>query len=196
MFRFIGGPARCGKSTLLQKASRQYDGELISLDNLRSSYLAIVSDEMRLQLKPNASIKDNTVDEWIDILRKRDRLLWDGAKGYLEAAAANHDDVMMEGCVWPDYADELTGEFRAVYVVDTSAEHVDRIIAAARNEATHNNWMKDRDEAWLRQWAEYNIERSKLYVELAKKYNQPVFDVGELGFEEAQARALRYLFES
>lgn len=194
MFRLIGGSARCGKSALVRQVSHQYQGQLISLDNLRHSYLAIASSELYGKLRPPANVEDNSKDAWLDLLRTRDRAMWRGAKAYLESAAILHDDVMMEGCLWPDYINELTTDFRAVFLVDTSPEHVERLMIAAHDPSTHNNWMSGRSDEWLRKWAAYNIERSKFYIQLAKEYNQPVFDIGELGFQDAQARAIEYLF--
>jgi len=194
MFRFIGGPARCGKTTLTRQASEQYRGQLLSLDNLCLSYQAIASEEQYAKLKPSADIEDHPVDTWLNLLRARDGAIWLGAKAYLAAAAKLEDDVLLEGCLWPDYISELDTAYRAVFLVDTSDQHVDRVLAAAHSDSTHNNWMSSRSDTWLRKWSEYNVERSKLYVQLAQEYHQPVFDVGELGFQQAQTAALDYLF--
>jgi hypothetical protein len=195
VFRFIGGPARCGKTTLTHQAESLYSGQQISLDNLKHAFVALAAEAVQATLQPAPHLNEHaTKDEWITILRDRDRLVWAGAKAYLAAAAENNDDVLMEGCLWPDYMADIKAPYRAVFLVDTSPDHADRLIAAARNESTHNNWMREHDDDWMRTWAEYNIGRSQLYKQLGQEHDQPVFDIADSGIVEAQAAALEYLF--
>jgi hypothetical protein len=79
-------------------------------------------------------------------------------------------------------------------LIDTSPTQADRLIALARSESTQNNWMSKHDDTWIRTWAKYNIERSKLYKQLAHEYDQAVFDIADENITHAQAAALRYLF--
>jgi hypothetical protein len=195
VFRFIGGPARCGKTTLTHQTESLYTGQQVSLDNLRHAFIPLAAEAILASLEPDAELTETTTtDEWIDILRDRDRTVWTGAKAYLAAATDNNDDVLMEGCLWPDYIAELEVPFRAVFLVDTSPNHADRLIAVARSESTHNNWMREHNDAWMRRWAKYNIARSERYKQLGDEYNQPVFDIADSGIAQAQAAALEYLF--
>lgn len=194
MFRLIGGPARCGKSTLAAKAEALGAGDRISVDSLKYSLAAVASTEYKTALNYKPPLEVHDKQSWLDILRARDKVVWIGAQAYLNAAAEYNDDVLMEGLLWPDYVSELRHPYKAVYMVDTSPAHAANILAAARSDSTHNNWMKDRSDEWIAKWAEYNIERSKLYIALGRAYSQPVFDVAEYGYDEAQQKALEYLF--
>ena len=195
MIRLIGGPARCGKSTLFHAAEAKFSGQAISLDNLRSAFIAIVSETMRRTLLLAPKESEYCPDDWTTILRQKDRPLWDGARAYIEAAAMKRDDVLMEGGLWPDYVSELKVAYRAVFLVDTSLLHINRVIVAARDNHTHNNWMSTWTDERLTAWAVHNIARSERIKELAQEYDQPVFDIADHGIQEAQDAALEVLSE-
>lgn len=194
MFRFIGGPARCGKSTLAKQVDALHAGQMVSLDNLRHAFVPLATKTVQKTLLVAPKHTKYDAGEWLNILRQRDATSWKGIKAYLVAAGKNDDDVLMEGCVWPDYISELDDDYRAVFLVDTSPNHANRLIAAARGANTHNNWHSEKTDEWIRGWAEYNIARSKLYKKLAQAHGQPVFDVADGGMQQAQDAALAYLF--
>ena len=194
MFRLIGGPSRCGKSTLADRVSRTHEGQHVSVDYLRYSFATVGSAPVKeaLQLAPDHTLYTPT--EWIQQLRCRDAIVWEGVRTYLDVAAPNGDDVLMEGCLWPDYVSELEYDYRAVFLVDTSPDLANRLITAAADPNTHNNWQRNKSPEWIKSWAQHNIVRSEYYKELCQQYNQPVFDIADSTIQQAQDAATEFLF--
>lgn len=156
--------------------------------------MALATEEAKEALLVRPNHTEYSSDAWLNILRERDAVAWKGIKAYLAAAAENNDDVLMEGCVWPDQVSELEVAYRAVFLVDTSPDHAERLIATARDAGGHNNWQGKRSDEWMRGWAEHNIARSQLYRDLAREHGQPVFDIADDGIQQAQDAALAFLF--
>jgi 2-phosphoglycerate kinase len=197
MIRLIGGPARCGKSTLTRKLQKNegFEGQVVSLDGLREELIPTASAEDRLILKVAPKESEHSPQEWMSILRQRDYLVWKSAKELIDSCVRQDSSILLEGCIWPDYAAELAPELgtRAVFLVDTSPDHADRLIEIARGEGNENNWMKDWPDERLQAWAQYNIARSKEVKDLAQQHGFLVFDIVDLGITAAQDAALQYL---
>jgi len=194
MLRFIGGPSRCGKSTVAHQVQAICGGQALSQDNLRQAFMSLADAKIKEGLSVTPKINAHSSAEWLDIVRARDRLLWRGTRAYIEAALANSEhDVLIEGDLWSDYIAELSAEYQAVFLVDTGLSHVDRVLAIAHSHETGHNWMSDWTDEQLKTWALYNIERSKLTKQLANQYGHRAFDIADHGLSEAQARAVEYL---
>ncbi len=195
MVWFVGGPARCGKSTLKRRAQSFASGQILSLDNLKPALHSIVSGNDRDNLLAKIEDTKTTRQEWIELLRRRDRMLWKVTKVFAETLANDSEVSIIEGNVWPDFMAELSPElqYRAVFLVDTSPAHAERIIGIARGGANDNNWMREWTDEHLRHWADYNIARSQEIIRLGKEYNQAVFDIADGGLDAAQDNALNYL---
>lgn len=195
MIWLIGGPARCGKSTLARQARAHSQGQVISLDSLKKAILPVASPADRQELLLTIDDTRHTIKQWLDLLRRRDRIIWKAAKAFIEAAVETGDDVIIEGNLWPDFISELPAGLncRTVFLIDTSPRHADSLIKIARSPATDNNWMTDWSEDHLQNWATYNIARGRLIKRLAREHHQPVFDIADAGIAQAQADALAYL---
>ncbi len=193
MILLIGGPARCGKSTLSKRIEGGYGITPISLDAFKHALVSVASERIKKDLIPSTSHIECSLEEWLGDLRKRDLILWRGFKEYVVSGCMNNDNTLAEGCIWPDYIADLKVEHRAVFLVDTSENQAERLIKASADNSTYNNWQKEKSEEWIRGWAKYNIERSKLLKKLAKQYGYPVFDIADHGFDYAQSLAIKYL---
>lgn len=199
MIYLIGGPARCGKSTLARRVRKEIDAQVISGDALRHSLIE--------QLTPEwfPALFEHTIDPFNDFetaemrvtrLRRRDEAMWGFYWRYAEAAEKESDDLLIDGNLWPDFIHTLPGKHRAVFLVDTSQDQAKRIIAI-RDEGGPNDWMRENhytDEQIIT-WAKFNAMRSRLTIDLCKKYDYPYFDIKEHGMDDSQSRAFDYLLE-
>jgi len=168
-------------------------GQALSQDNLRRALLPLATDTARETLSVTPKTDVHTPAEWLEIVRKRDQLMWQATRAYIESAVSNAENTLLiEGDLWSDYVADLKVEYRIAFLVDTSPSHADRIIAIARSHTDHN-WMSNWTDEQLRTWAAYNIERSRLTKKLANEYGHRVFDVADGGLTQAQALALEYL---
>ena len=196
----ICGPARTGKSTLARILRRRIDGQVISGDAFTHGIRNALQEDWIPDLFTDTVDPVNLADAYeiqIARLRKRDRAMWQFARGYILAAQANsQDNVLMDGGFWPDALVDLPTEHRAVFLVDTSSDRAE-LLKRVRDTATENNWMRDRkytDERIAR-WAQFDIARSRRFIELCELHGYPYFDIATYGIAGAQQAALDYLLQ-
>ncbi len=195
MIWLIGGAARCGKSTLAAAAQARLKSPVVPLDYLRFALIAVATPANQASLRLSPRVGEHTESEWLAQLRERDRVLWQGARGLIEAALASKSDLIIEGGLWPDYTAEFADydQVRIVYLTDTSNRAVERIVQLAHNPAIKHNWMSSWSDEQLQKWAQYNLARSRMIDNLAQQHNQPVFDAATGGVDGAQSKALAHL---
>lgn len=197
MFYFIGGPARCGKSTLAKNVRQRIDGQIVSLDGLMNAFQQVATPETHPDLFSKI-VDPVTIDDTPEVrirrYRRRDAEVWRLFLGYAAMAHSLRDSLLAEGSVWPDLAAELPYEHKAAFLVDTSDEHLARLLHI-RDSAVHDNWMRQDgyDDAKMAKWAEFNKARSHEIIRLCKLHGYPYFDIADGGIDAAQQRALDYL---
>lgn len=201
MIYLIGGPARCGKSTLAARVRREVDGEVISADafkktlqlNLRAAWMPDIFDHV---VAPVA--KMSSLTRQVDRLRRRDERMWQFYEGYIDSAleVTPHEDILIEGNIWPDFASSLRHTHRAAFLVDLSPadEQFERLVEI-RDGDGDNNWMSEFGDRQLKKWARFNLLRSQRYVQLCPQFGYPYFDISRHGIQYAQDRAYDYLLQ-
>jgi hypothetical protein len=177
MIYLVGGAARCGKTTLFGRLAPLIGGQAVTLDLLKPAlrHFAQAQPDDPLRAAPN--INDHSPQSWLEQLRVRDRVIWDGLVPYLRTAAAHGEDLLLEGQVWPDYVAELTLEHEAVFLVDTGAGQAERLAQIARGPKTSNNWQAAWPPDKLTRWAGYNEHRSREMARFATEHLYPAFDL-------------------
>ncbi len=198
MIYLIGGPARCGKSTLAKRFRKEVDGGVLSGD----AFVKALQTTLDTQSLPDifdrtiASVKDssNSIEAKIDRLRRRDEAMWQLYQAYITTAMqdAPRDDLLLEGNIWPDYLELLPYDHKAVFLIDTSPAQVERL-KTIRDSVSDNNWMREYDDEKLQEWARFNAARSERYVQLCKKTGYTYFDIAKLGIEGAENAAFECL---
>jgi len=200
----IGGPARCGKSTLAERVRHKVDGDVLSADafkktllqNLRPSWVPDIFDHV---IAPVSTMSSAT--RQIDRLRRRDERMWQFYNGYIDAGlqASPHKDILIEGNIWPDFIAGVHHVHKAVFLVDLSeADQQFERLKQIRDSDDDNNWMKDRafTDRGLKRWAKFNRLRSERYVQLCRDYGYSYFDISRHGIAYAQDHAYESLLQS
>jgi uridine kinase len=185
----IGGPARCGKSTLAARVRREVNGEVISADafkkslqlNLRAAWMPDIFDHV---VAPVA--KMSSLARQVDRLRRRDERMWQFYKGYIDSAleATPHEDILIEGNIWPDFIAGLRHSHQAAFMVDISpADEQFERLKDIRDGDEDNNWMSERGftDRRLKKWAEFNLLRSQRYAQLCREFGYLYFDISHRG---------------
>lgn len=205
MIYLIGGPARCGKSTLAVQMRREVDGEVISADafkkslqlNLRAAWMPDIFDHV---VAPVA--KMSSLARQVDRLRRRDERMWQFYQGYIDSAleATPHEDVLIEGNIWPDFISGLRHTHRAAFMIDVSQadEQFERLKTIRDDhDSDNNNWMSKRgfSDSQLKKWAKFNLLRSQRYMQLCREFGYPYFDISRHGIQYAQDQAYAYLLQ-
>ena len=199
MYYFIGGPGRCGKTTLARMLRGQVSAQSLSLDAMITALRSTTTPETHPALFHkivDPVTFDDPPQRRIDRYYWRDKEMWKFLRSYIHGMRQSGDNLIVEGCLWPSSAHEFDQEHRAVFLVDTSINHVERLIHI-RDNSVHDNWMKEEyaEDSLIEKWAQFNIVRSQFVIQECEKYGYPYFDVGELGIENAQQRALAWLVE-
>jgi 2-phosphoglycerate kinase len=195
----IGGPARCGKSTLAARVRGNIDGQVLSGDafvnalkeNLDSSWVPDIYEH------DVASIKEMPNDDAaIDRLRRRDEKMWQFYHSYIRTAVedAPGDDLLLEGNLWPDFLELFSLPHKAVFLIDTSPQQVERL-KTIQDSGDNNNWMRNFTDERLGAWANFNAIRSERYAKLCKKHGYRYFDIASDGVGKVLDDAYEYLFE-
>lgn len=199
MIYLIGGPARCGKSTLARRVRKEIDGLVLDGDAFVHALQATLKPEWEPDIFDHAvanirGMHDNQT--MIDRLRRRDEAMWQFYDAYFNTALRDEpeSDMLLEGNLWPDYLELFDASHRAVFLIDTSPEHYERI-KTIRDSDSSNNWMKEYSDDHLQAWAEFNQARSERYKQLCEGTNYPYFDIAEYGLEDSQQRAFEYLLQ-
>ncbi len=201
MIYLIGGPARCGKSTLAKRVRREIDGQIISSDALIESLLKNLKPEWTPdifvhEIDPIKKLSGDAAK--LERLRRRDKAMWPFLMSYIGHTNQVRDSVLVEGNIWPDAISQLEHHHRAAFMVDTSSPEIQahHLITIRDSDMNENNWMKDWSDERLKEWAHFNLLRSRLYVELCQKYGYNFFDMADGGIQTAQDRAFEYLLSS
>lgn len=197
----IGGPARCGKSTLARMVRAEIDGQVLSGDAFSRSLREVlqVSDmpDIFIDQVEKPSLTRDPHNVFIERLRRRDKAMWRFYRNYIEEACRiSQDNILLDANLWPDFIIDLQLEHRAVFMLDTSdnrAEWARHIRDTARPD--ENNWMKERNysDEKIELWAQFDVTRAKLMIEYCKKHDYPYFDLADHGISRAQELAKNYL---
>ena len=200
MIYLIGDSARCGKSTLARQFRAVFDGQVLSGDSTRVA----IRETSRPEWLPDifdklvdATAEDDPPAKRIARFRRGDMVVWNFLQQYFNSAKFAGDDVLVDGPLWPSMLANYELDHRAVFLVDTSENHADRVIQI-RDTAEHGNWMKDEKytDTTIRKWAKLNVLRSEMMIDECKKYGYPYFDIAELGLDGSQQRASEYLSDT
>lgn len=198
----IGGPARVGKSTLARSIRPEISGQMIAGDAFSHGVRESVTVEQFPDLFINEVDKPSLTDphdQHVARLRRRDRVMWSFFKNYIHAAAGeSEDDVLIDGNFWPDYLTELEVGHKAAFLVDTSPDRADMLRRIRDDDATENNWMRERNytDEKIDLWAEMDKTRSATIIELCETHDYPYFDLAVHGICRAQELAREHLLKS
>lgn len=199
MIYLIGGPARCGKSTLAARVRKEIDGQVLAGDAFVHALQANLKPEWVPDIFDHnvASVSQATgTDAKIDRLRRRDEAMWQFYQSYIETAVddAPNDDVLLEGNIWPDFLELFEQKHAAVFLIDTSPLQYERLLNI-RDGDSDNNWMQSFSNEKMHEWAAFNARRSERYKELCQKHGYAFFDIATLGIEEAERQAFSHLLK-
>jgi hypothetical protein len=199
MIYLIGGPARCGKSTLAKRVRKEIDGQFIAGDafvhalqaNLEPEWVPDIFDHVVANVHTASSIEAR-----INRLKRRDETMWQFYEAYIKAALEDtpKDNILLEGNIWPDFLELFSVPYKAVFLIDTSPEQSNRLIRI-RDGASDNNWMQGFSDEKMTEWALFNAARSERYKTLCAKNNAVYFDIALEGIELAEQHAFEYLLQ-
>lgn len=207
--KFVGGAARCGKSTLSREIRRSTDLQFISGDAFRTTLRKTVAkgifpilDAPRAEKIPDEQdfIKHHSTNAAIEIEAKRAqaKFVWPFIERYIhEVEHESGDGVLVESIdVWPDLIATSGLVHRAAFLVNTSPHQAKRIIDSRGDDPY--DWMHQNEysDGRIRAWSEFNAQRSVMIRDMAVDLGYLCVDLAETSFEDSQSIARAYLLEA
>ena len=206
MIYLIGGPPKCGKTTLAKKLSVQYQIPWISADTLQNIVWAYTPEDKRLVLFPHSSLREDSNDEFYlkysseEVVKDyiaQGKTTYDAISMMAETYLTDKDDFIVEGYqVAPEIVDRIFKKFgkehvRAIFLVKHEEQ---KFIQDLHKSTTPNDWVlrKTKDEATFGKIAKMIAEYSRYFEQEAKKYGLQIFNMDD-GFNEQLEAIEKYL---
>lgn len=206
MIYLIGGPPKCGKTTLAKKLSRETQIPWISTDTLQNIVWAYSAKEKRPELFPHSYLRGDSNDEFYsqnntsDIVKDyvvQGETCYKAISMMAETYLTDEDDFIVEGySVTPEIVDKVFNKLgkehiRAVFLVRHNEE---QFIKDVHRSNTPNDWIlrKTKEEATFAKIAQMVSAYSRYFEEEASKYNMKVFKMDD-DFEKQLSVAQEYL---
>ncbi len=192
MIYLIGGPPKCGKTTLAKKISKQFGIPWVSSDALQGIVRKYLSKHLTKKdfdkLFPHTASKGKTNDETyaksstVEIVKnytQQARATYNAIVAFCESELADGNDYIVEGYhVTPELVSKLKKEygsnkFSAVFLVK---ENPTQLLKDIHKSSTPNDWIIARTEKQetFERIVEMICLYGKYFVKEAKKYRLPV----------------------
>lgn len=189
MIYLIGGPPKCGKTTLAKKLAREQHIPWISADTLQNIVWAYMPKEKHSTLFPHKYLHGGSKDEVytqhtpqqiVEQYITQGKVTYDAISMMAETYLTDEDSCIVEGYqVTPEIVDRIFKKFgtehiKAVFLVKYDEE---KFIQAIHKSTTPNDWIlrKIKEEATYGCIAKMIVEYSRYFEKEAKKYGFKVF---------------------
>jgi 2-phosphoglycerate kinase len=187
----IGGPPKCGKTTLAKALSKQLSIPWISADTLQNIVWAYTPKEKHATLFPHSYLRGDSNDEfyaahdvqqiiqgYIAQGKATDEAISMMAETYL----IDKDDFIVEGYqVTPELVNRILEKFgtehiKAVFLVRHNEQ---KFVQDVHKSTTPNDWIlrKTKNEETFLKIAQMVDEYSQYFEQEARKYDLPVFQM-------------------
>ncbi len=193
MIYLIGGPPKCGKTTLAKKLSDKYRIPWISADTLQNIVWAYTPKEKHSTFFPHSYLRGDSNDEFysqyspqqiIENYIAQGKTTYDAISMMAETYLTDKDDFIVEGYqVTPEIVNTVFKKFdrehiKAVFLVKYDEQ---KFIQDIHKSTTPNDWIirKTKDEATYGRIAKMISEYSHYFDTEAKKYEFNIFSMDE-----------------
>ena len=191
MIYLIGGPPKCGKTTLAKKLADKYRIPWISADTLQNIVWAYTPKEKHSVLFPHSYLRGESNDKFYSehspqqIIKNyivQGETTYGAISMMAETYLTDEDDFVVEGYqVTPEVVDRIFKKFgkehiRAAFLVKYDEQ---KFIQDIHKSTTPNDWIirKTKDEATYGRIAKVVAEYSRYFEQEAKKYRFKVFNM-------------------
>lgn len=193
MIYLIGGPPKCGKTTLAKKLADKYRIPWISADTLQNIVWAYTPKEGHSVLFPHSYLRGDSNDEFYsehsaqqisENYIAQGKTTYEAISMMAETYLTDKDNFIVEGYqVTPEIVDTILKKFdrehiKAVFLVKYDEQ---KFIQDIHKSTTPNDWIirKTKDESTYGKIAKMIAEYSHYFEKEAKKYGLDVFNMDE-----------------
>ena len=209
MIYLIGGPPKCGKTTLARELSRKIKVPWIAVDTLQSIVWAYMDKEERLKKFPASKMtiesrrsndvkyRKYSVERIIDAYRRQAKAVYAAIDMMVLGEITDGNDHIIEGYhIDPRLVAKLKRRYcknnvKAVFLVKNDKKS---FLSGIKKSQTHNDWIlgRTKKEETLDKIAEMACDYSKIIKKEALGYKMKVF-VMDKDFNGNIRRAIKYL---
>lgn len=207
MIYLIGGPPKCGKTTLAKRLAEKYQIPWISADTLQNIVKAYTPEEKYEFLFPHSYLRkvsnnDEFYDKYstskiIENYIEQGKTTYDAISMVVETYLADADNFIIEGYqVTPEVVDKILKRFgteniKAVFLVKHDKQ---KFIQDLHKSNTPNDWIlqKTKNESTFTKIAKMIAEYSSYFEKEANQYGFDVFIMDE-NFDEKLDDIDKYL---
>jgi len=209
MIYLIGGPPKCGKTTLAKKICKEFGIPWISTDTLQSvarAYLSFSEIKKRLPLsQANWKTNDEKYSKWstkkiVHEYRTKGEGVNPAVEMFIESEIKDGNNFVIEGYhITPKLVNGLNKKFgkkniRAVFLIKTDQN---KMINDFKKSSTPNDWVlvRTKNKETFLKIAKMISEYSEYFKKEANTYGLKVFN-SEINFKSALKKAMSYLILS
>jgi 2-phosphoglycerate kinase len=192
MFYLIGGPPRCGKTTLSKKLAKELKLPWLSADSVEGMVWASTNKFDLKEKFPKGMMRKKTGNsndlmystytpaEIMKAYKEQAKTSWPAIDAMVEAELkAGHDYIIEGHQIHPKFAAQLLKKYgkKNITVVFIVKENVEDIISGAKKNVANYDWFiqKTKKESTYHKIAEMISLYSKFILKEATKYKLPVF---------------------
>jgi 2-phosphoglycerate kinase len=189
----IGGPPKCGKTTLAKALSKKLSIPWISADTLQNIVWAYMSKTERKSAFPHVELKGVTNDETysknkpqeiVQAYIKQGKTTYAAIRIVTETYLTDQDDIIIEGYqVTPEIVNKIIRKFgskniKPVFLIKTD---IDKFVQDIHKSNTPNDWIirKTKLESTYYKIAAMIFSYSKYFEKSAGKYGLPVLNMDD-----------------
>lgn len=202
----IGGPPKCGKTTLAKALSKELSIPWISADTLQNIVGAYVPESEHAALFPHSCLRGDDNDEFyaahsakeiVDSYITQGKTTYDAISMMAETYLTDKDDFIVEGYqVTPEIVDRIHKKFGTEHIksVFLTKHDTDKFVEDVQKSTTPNDWIlrKTKNPDTFQKIAEMVVEYSRYFEQEAEKYNFSVFQM-DIDFEDKIQDIIQYL---
>lgn len=194
MFYLIGGPPRCGKTTLSKKLAIELRLPWLSADTVESMVWASTRKVDLKKKFPKAVMRSKTANSndvmynaytpqaIMQAYKAQARTSWPAIEAMIEAELKTGHQYIIEGHqIHPQLVCKLIGKYgkKNIKTIFLVKENIEDIIAGAKKNVANYDWFieKTKKESTYYKIAEMISLYSKFFLKEAAKYKLPVFQM-------------------
>jgi 2-phosphoglycerate kinase len=209
MIYLIGGPPKCGKTTLAKKLSKEFGLFWISADTLQSVAKAYIDEKDLPEKFPWSEVKKNVkgsndiaygqypAEDIVNLYRKQAKSSYPAIEMVVASELNDRNDYIIEGFqIEPELAASLIQKYKEVKAVFLTKTDKGKFVSDIEKTTTPNDWIiaRTKDKKTYEKIAEMITRYSQAISDEAQKYNQKVFNLDD-DFQKTLQEATKYLMD-
>jgi 2-phosphoglycerate kinase len=198
MIYLIGGPPRCGKTTVAKRLAERLCCSRLPVDYLTTAFMGYVLPADEARMFPREGVRGDerfarfSAGQIVRNYRTKAEHTRPGLRSVIEYAASDGHTMVLEGYqIEPRFVDALRRDIpdlpvRAVFLVRNDAVTLEADLQ--RGEAA-NDWLirETKEAATFARVAQMIVTYSAIIVGEAQRYGLPLVDTGHPFFERIEA---------